>query len=295
MQTPRDAVKTAATARLTKKKNNNTQKKTHNALLCHTALSTLVCGPQGGLRGSMKMILVVSLEFGRCCRLSSRIFSRAYAQEPYMCIWGKGEGLHPIMKRWNDVRLVYRRASARGPACAPQRRRRKRYPSLIRRLWVSAGFLLAFYMECFHQDPTIYKSAGLHVWGRYDENVVIEVLRRELKAAWMLVIDVTPVRRAVGRRRNEGWWMKWQAFSIHHIHYKWEELRLFMDDSRSTFILSDLTSKTLEKTCDSSIATQIHAAKENYSNSFISVCSSFCLLFALFFWTTACIQYSVLV
>ena len=42
--------------------------------------------------------------------------------------------------------------------CAPGTCHHKTYLSLIIRLWVSASSLLAFYMECFHQDLTIHKS-----------------------------------------------------------------------------------------------------------------------------------------
>ena len=57
MQTPMDVVKAVETARWTKN--------SHNALLCFILLSTPVCNSQEGLRGSMEMILLVSLDFSR--------------------------------------------------------------------------------------------------------------------------------------------------------------------------------------------------------------------------------------
>lgn len=56
----------ANTQRYSESSRNQTDKKSHNAVLCFILLSTLLCDPQEGLRGSMKMILVVSLEFSRC-------------------------------------------------------------------------------------------------------------------------------------------------------------------------------------------------------------------------------------
>lgn len=100
----------------------------------------------------MKMILVVSLEFSRCHACGPEFLVEL--KQKCLNVWGQKNPK-------TNVRLrIHVHVVCESQACVHLDRhcRHKTHPSLIRCLWVSASSMLAFYMECFHQDIPICES-----------------------------------------------------------------------------------------------------------------------------------------